>query len=178
MRILDKCKILWYTYLGHSGKTSYTERGEKQEAGTMWKNNAMPKPTDKKVQKEIDKAVKKLTSRYGPLTDENKAEYQKYLEALARRRANQYRLEREERIAAERERIAQRQREMSLEEIEEVIGLLEEEIESTEAALESAERLYLENSPLVHGALLLKAQKLSGQEESGADEPEGGDEDA
>lgn len=143
----------------------------------MWKNNAMPKPTDKKVQKEIDKAVSKLTRKYGPLTDENKAEYQNYLEALAKRRANQYRLEREERTAAERERIAQRQREMSLEEIGEVIQCLEGEIESTKAALESAERLYLKNSPLVHGELLLKPRTLSGQEESGLDEPEGGDED-
>ncbi len=136
----------------------------------MWTNNAMPKPTDKKVQREIDQAIRKLTRKYGPLTEDNKEEYTKYLNALARRRANQYRLEREERGAAERERIAQRQREMSLKEIEAVIQWLEEEIRQTEADLKSAEELYLKHSPLVHGELLLQARKLSEPEESGGDE--------
>lgn len=136
---------------------------------------AIPKPTDKKLQKEIDKAAKRLKKR-GPPTEQNAKNYRTYLEGVAGLRVNQYRLELEESIAVERERAAQRQlhREMSLEEINEVIDYLNAEIELTKAELQTAKELYLKNSPLHNGQLDLEGIKQKGLGESATDEPEGG----
>lgn len=133
--------------------------------------DAIPKPTDKKLRKEIDKAAKNLKKRGSP-TGENVRNYRTYLEGVAGLRVNQYRLELEESIAAERERAAQRQlnREMSLAEIEEVIKYLDEEIQLTEAELKTAKELYLENSPLHNGKLELEGLQQEEQEEGKEDE--------
>lgn len=140
--------------------------------------DAIPKPTDGKMRREINKAAKKLKKRGSP-TEENAAHYRTYLEGVAGLRVNQYRLELEESIAAERERAAQRQlhREMSLAEIEEVIGYLQKEIQATEADLEIVEKLYLEHSPLLYGNLLLDRRKEREQGKNAADEKKGGEED-
>lgn len=137
--------------------------------------DAIPKPTDKKLRKEIDKAAKNLKKRGSP-TGENVRNYRTYLEGVAGLRVNQYRLELEESIAAERERAAQRQlhREMSLAEISDAIDYLNTQISLTEADLKLAEDLYLKNSLFLNGRLRIKGETLSEQKVSGAGEQEGG----